>query len=245
MKKISVCLASYNGERYIRQQIDSIMPELSADDELIVSDDGSTDSTLSIVASYKDQRITVLRGRKFGSAIRNFENALNHATGDYIILADQDDVWLPGRVSKIRSKFNDYDLIVCDCKIVDQNLVAVKPSYFEVVNARPGMLRNMIRTSPFIGCCMAFSRKLLKLSLPFPTDIPMHDFWIAMLAEARFRILFYDEPLVLYRRHDSNLSATGSNSKYSLMKKIGFRINLLKALLPRLLLKRHDSGQNA
>ncbi|MEJ1239079.1 glycosyltransferase family 2 protein [Chryseolinea sp. T2] len=238
MKSISVCMATYNGEQYIKDQIDSILPQLGASDELIVSDDSSTDRTLEIVESYGDTRIRILKGRKFASPILNFENALKHAKGDYIFLSDQDDVWGPGRVSQILDKFIDHDLIVCDCKIVDQNLNVLQPSYFSIVNAKSGFFRNLLKTSPFIGCCMAFNRKVLSLALPFPSGIPMHDFWIAMLAEARFKVLLFDKPLVLYRRHGANASFTGSASKYSLLKKMQFRIGLLSSLIPRLLFSR-------
>ena len=96
---ISVCMATYNGEKYIRQQICSIISQIGEGDEVIISDDGSTDSTLDTIRSMADSRIRIVKGPCRRSPTLNFENALSHAQGDYIFLADQDDVWLPGKVS--------------------------------------------------------------------------------------------------------------------------------------------------
>jgi glycosyltransferase involved in cell wall biosynthesis len=98
---ISVCMATYNGAKYIKEQMDSILCQLGKDDEVVVSDDGSTDSTLDIVAEYGDSRIKIVRNTGAHNFIRNFENSLKAAHGDYIFLADQDDVWLPDKVAKI------------------------------------------------------------------------------------------------------------------------------------------------
>ena len=92
MKKISVAMATYNGEKYIKKQIESILINLNKDDELIISDDGSKDKTLDIIKSIKDKRIKIISGPKQG-VIKNFENALNNCTGEYIFLSDQDDIW--------------------------------------------------------------------------------------------------------------------------------------------------------
>ncbi|MDE5758415.1 MAG: glycosyltransferase, partial [Allobaculum sp.] len=91
---ISVCIATYNGERYIETQIRSILDQLNEDDEIIISDDSSTDRTLDIIRSLNDSRIKLFAGNKFHSRTFNFENALKQATGDFIFLSDQDDIWL-------------------------------------------------------------------------------------------------------------------------------------------------------
>ena len=95
---ISVCIATYNGERFIREQIDSILRQLSSDDEIIVSDDGSTDDTISIINSIDDKRIRIIEGPRKHSPTHNFECAMKEAKGYYIFLADQDDVWKPNKV---------------------------------------------------------------------------------------------------------------------------------------------------
>jgi glycosyltransferase involved in cell wall biosynthesis len=234
MVKISVCIATYNGAKYIKEQLTSILTQLNDDAEIIISDDSSTDNTIQIIKALQDKRIVVYPNQKFSNAIFNFENALKHCHGDFIFLADQDDVWLPGRVNKILAFVNDYDLIVSDCKVVNENLEILEESYFSTVNARPGLFRNLMRTSPYVGCCMAFKRKVLEKALPFPENIAMHDFWIAMLSEALFKIKFIYEPLLLYRRHASNLSFTASENKNPLHKKILYRINTMIPLIKRI-----------
>lgn len=235
MTRISVCMATYNGDAYIRAQMDSILSQLSQDDEIVVSDDSSSDQTVQLIRDYQDPRIRLLPLQNFRNVVLNFENALRHAKGDYIFLSDQDDVWLPGKVEKTIRELQSHHLIVSDCKIVDEKLRVTRDSYFNLVDANRGFFRNLIRTSPYIGCCMAFKKEVLELALPFPRNIPVHDYWIAMLCELKFEIMFLREPLVLYRRHGGNLSQTTGRSTNSLTKKISFRVNTLFPLLKRAL----------
>ena len=243
MNKVSVCIATYNGEKYIKEQLDTILPQLNDDAEVIISDDSSTDNTLQIVNSYKDPRIVVLPNQKFRNPIFNFENALKHAQGDYIFLADQDDIWMPDRLKKMIPFFKEYDLITCDCKVIDDNLQVLKESFFSSIDGKTGFFRNLVKINPYIGCCMAFKRNVLEKALPFPKNIPMHDFWIAMVAEIFFKIKFIYEPLVMYRRHSSNSSFTASESMNPFYKRVHFRVNLLKSLAVRLLRTSPRSGR--
>jgi glycosyltransferase involved in cell wall biosynthesis len=235
-------MASYNGAEFIEEQLRSILGQLSDYDEVVVSDDSSTDATISVVEKLAslDPRIVLLKNRKFKTISLNFENALRHARGQYIFLADQDDVWLPSRVSATLPFLERYDLVVCDCRVVDKHLNVLQDSYFQGVNAGPGFLRNLFRTSSYIGCCMAFRREVMELALPFPKDLPIHDFWIAMLAEVRFRIGFLRKPLILYRRHGANASATSTKSKNSLVKKAILRWPVVRAIPFRLLRKKNN-----
>ena len=98
---LTVCIATYNGEKYIRQQLNSVLIQLGENDEVIISDDSSSDATVEIVRSFNDSRIKLLVDNKFSSPVRNFENALKYATGDYIFLCDQDDIWLPDKVKSM------------------------------------------------------------------------------------------------------------------------------------------------
>src|SRR6266702_1070934 len=105
MQTISVCMATHNGARYIRQQLETILFQLGPDDEVVVSDDSSTDETIAIIKSFADQRIRLFENNTFYSSIFNFENALRRATGDIIVLSDQDDIWLDNKIATIRSRF--------------------------------------------------------------------------------------------------------------------------------------------
>lgn len=230
MIRASICLATYNGEKYIGEQLDSILVQLTPYDEIVLSDDGSTDRTLEIVFSYNDPRIKILNSGMFKSPTLNFENALKNARGNYIFLSDQDDIWHPRKMEILIPLINEYDLVISDCNLIDESGSELFPSFFALNNSAPGFWRNLLKNS-YIGCCMGFSRKLLELSLPFPKNIPMHDSWIGLLGERHFSPFFLDKKLVSYRRHSGNASFTSSKSKNSLLKRLAFRINLLKAIL--------------
>ncbi|MBL6449792.1 glycosyltransferase family 2 protein [Fulvivirga sp. 29W222] len=230
MTKISVCIATHNGEKYIREQIDSILPQLSVHDEIIVSDDGSTDTTISILLSYRDKRIKIVECSWANSPIKNFENALNYCSGDIIFLSDQDDIWLAGKAKTMIQALETNDLVMSDCYVVNEKLQPLHQSLFFINKARTGFWKNLWKNS-YTGCCMAFSRKVLNKTLPFPKDIPMHDQWIGLVGELFFRTTIINKKLTLYRRHDSTATRTGYKSSYDLISKIKFRFKLLKNLI--------------
>lgn len=229
---ISVCLATYNGEAFIKEQIDSILHQLTDQDEIIISDDSSTDNTVNIIKSYDDERIKLYNNQSYKSPVFNFENALKHAKGDYIFLCDQDDIWLPDKVKTFISLFDKYDLIVSDCKVVDENLNILEDSFFKSLKSGKGFWRNFIKNR-YLGCCMAFKKDVLEYTLPFPSKIAMHDIWIGLSVELNGRSFFLQEPLILYRRHGNNASFGGGKSKFSLRHKVEYRWYLLINLLKR------------
>lgn len=228
---ISVCLASYNGEAYILEQVSSILGQLSAEDEVIVSDDGSNDSTLEKVRGFNDPRIRLLHGPRQG-LVANFQNAILHARGDIIVLSDQDDVWLPGRLENVVPCLRVHDLVVCDCTVVDRDLNLISPSFYRLNNSGPGLLKNFTRNS-YQGCCMAFRKSVLELALPFPVNIPMHDWWLGLVAELYGSVFFLHQPGLLYRRHDANQSSTAQVSRVGLLAQIRWRLGLIIALISR------------
>ncbi|MCD7932673.1 MAG: glycosyltransferase [Tannerellaceae bacterium] len=117
---VSVCIATYNGEKYLKEQIDSILIQLEGEDELIISDDNSTDSTLQILKEYDDARIKTIEANQFNSPIYNFENAIKYSKGNIIILSDQDDIWYPYKVDKIKTFLKKYLLVFSNATIVDE-----------------------------------------------------------------------------------------------------------------------------
>ena len=163
---ISVCMATYNGEKYIKEQLSSILSQLSEKDEIIVSDDSSTDKTVEIIESFQDKRIKILKNNKFRQPNLNFENALKYSKGDIIFLSDQDDVWIENKVEIILNQLKKYDLIVSDAFITNEKLNITNDSLFSEVNSNRGILKNIIKNT-YYGCCMAFKRKVLKKALPF------------------------------------------------------------------------------
>jgi glycosyltransferase involved in cell wall biosynthesis len=229
---VSVCMATKNGAAFIREQLDSIVHQLNEDDEIIIFDDFSTDDTISIVQSFHDRRIRLIESSYERGVVRNFEDSLKSSNGDYIFLADQDDVWLPGKVLKMKNHLKTFDLVMCDCQLVDVSLQQKKSSFYNVNNSGKGLVKNLIKNS-YMGCCMAFTKQLKERSLPFPADTPMHDFWLGLIGELYFKVHFMQEVLVLHRRHESNASTTGRRSERSIRKKLSNRLRLVKNLFIR------------
>lgn len=231
---ISVCMASFNGALYIREQITSVLNQLSEDDELLVADDGSLDSTIAIIESIQDIRLHLISvGGKLG-VVKNFERVLAEAKGQYIFLCDQDDIWLPGKVAECLASLEKNILVVTDCKVVDQSLNEISPSFFKLRNSGKGVLKNILKNT-YLGCCMAFRRELLDVALPFPEKIPMHDMWLGLLAETQGSVLFISQIMSLYRRHDLAASPTAGKSNLSFIKQIWIRVNLTTCIIKRLL----------
>lgn len=226
---VSVCMATKNGESFIQEQINSILPQLAVSDELIISDDHSTDRTIEIIKSIQDTRIIVTTNPLQG-IVSNFEHAISMSKGEYLFLADQDDVWRKDKVEKLTNALQQFDVVVSDCAIVDQHMNVICPSFFEFNRSEHGLLKNLIRNS-YMGCCMAFHRRVLTTILPFPENIPMHDLWIGLASELHFSVGFLEESLVYHRRHSNNASSTNSKSEYSLTHKLKMRYQLVRNLL--------------
>lgn len=228
---ISVCVATYNGEKYVAEQLRSILPQLGKDDEVVVSDDGSTDRTLQIIDDLRDPRIRVLHStaRYFKW---NFHNALLAAKGDVIFLSDQDDVWLPDKVQKCLQALQEADMVVHDSRVVDDDLRELYPSFFRFYGSGPGLLKNALNNTYF-GSCMAFKRQILEAALPFPeTNEIGHDIWLGLVAEMTGKVRFLEEPLLLYRRHDLARTNLGQpllkRSKRRLLTKVWSRVVVLR-----------------
>lgn len=236
---LSVCLASFNGGRYIKEQLLSILPQLSKEDEIVVSDDGSLDNTLEIIASIKDDRIKVINNAKgryiypFDYVTHNFETALRHCIGDYIFLSDQDDIWLPNKVAMFMDKFLTADLVLSDCLVVDHALNELCPSYFGIVNSREGILKNIYKNS-YLGCCMAFKRQVLERALPFPKSSVAHDIWLGLIAEYYFKVELIAIPTLLYRRHSMNISPSGGSSTFPISTRLKIRLKLIISLFEKI-----------
>lgn len=239
---ISVCIATYNGEQFLREQLLSILPQLSEADEVIVSDDNSTDQTIQVIAEINDPRIQVYHHEPYtdhnfilDKSTHNFENALRHANGDIIYLSDQDDVWMPNKVAIINQALQDADLVVHDAKVTNEELQPIHPSYFTLRKTRRGVWTNVIRSS-YLGCCMAFKRKVLEVALPFPPTGVGHDLWLGIVADKYFRTCLIPTPLLLYRKHHASQTFCGVQNTNSLRYKIRYRITILQEII-RLYLK--------
>ncbi len=232
----SVCMATYNGARFIKEQVDSILPQLGANDELIVSDDGSTDGTLEILAEYAaaDGRVKVLHHEKnpkysgHEKATANFENALRHSSGDRIFLSDQDDVWLPEKVSVCLKYLKDFDFVCHGMNRIDE---LGNANQFECVAEIPKNWIFNIMNMKLRGCCFAFSRDVLDACLPFPQKLVGHEYWISAIAIRFFRAFTIRQPLINYREHSMSVS---QGKKTSLLYKVSYRMKLFLSVAGRI-----------
>ncbi len=229
---LSVCIATYNGEKYIKEQLTSILEQIELTDEVIISDDHSTDDTLAVIKSLNENRIKIYLNEKEKGYTRNFENALEKAKGDIIFLSDQDDVWMNNKVNDCIKALNENDFVVHDGKIVDENLLEKHHSIFKFRNVNKGFLINFINIK-YLGCCMAFKRDILKKALPFPNNqhLVTHDSWLSLVSEMYFKVALINQPLILYRRHGNNTSLGGESGNNSLLKKIQIRLYSLYHLI--------------
>ncbi len=231
MRRISVAMVSYQGAKYIKEQLDSILVTLGADDEIIISDDGSTDGTREIITEYqkKDSRIYLVDGPRSGVKA-NVENALRMCQGEYIFLSDQDDIWMPDKVERVMAVFKEkgVGLVVHDAIVTDGTCEEViLDSFYSLKGSGAGFIKNIWRNT-YIGCCMAFKRELLEEVLPIPSYIEMHDQWIGVINDKLNRgTYFMPDKLLKYRRHGKNASGM---SHYGVFRMIKNRVFFIWAL---------------
>lgn len=215
---ISVALASYNGEKYIARQLNSVLLNLSPDDEIIVSDDGSTDNTVKIIRGFNDNRIKIVEGPRLG-VNKNFENAIKNCRGDFIFLCDQDDEWYNEKVCKMVSYFMTSNalLIQHDALVVDDDQNVIYESFAKYRRVRKGPIKNWIRNT-YHGCCIAFRKELKEYIFPFPINGCFHDEWIGIIANIKGDTAFVPDILMKYYRHATNTSSFKQYTRWRQLK---------------------------
>ena len=204
---VSVCLASYNGERYIEEQILSIIKQFQNGDELIVSDDGSSDNTVAIIQKMQKiyPCISLYPGPKMGFSC-NFGNAAKYAQNDIIMYSDQDDIWCKDKLSKICNyfqKYSKYTTILHNMRTFDEN-PDIDTDLFSITYHK-GVLRNFIKSS-YWGCCIAVKREFLQAFLPFRDFCVGHDQITGLMSEKFGNVYFMNEKLIYHRVHGDNTS---------------------------------------
>jgi glycosyltransferase involved in cell wall biosynthesis len=232
---VSVCMATFNGERYVLRQIETILGELSSSDELIVVDDCSTDRTVDIVRSIQDPRISVHRNASNQRQVRSFATAIGLARNDILFLADQDDIWTPGRV----------DLM---CEALDVAGAALVASNFEWIDEAETpvdlprtpvkhkdsrrFLKNIfdifVGRPKYLGCTMAFRREFVSLVLPIPAYSETHDLWLALAANLIGSHVHLEATTLRKRHHQANF--TDKVSGRSLYLKLKGRLLFARSL---------------
>jgi len=219
---LSVVLCTYNGAAYLQQQLDSIAAQTSLPDELLISDDASTDDTVTIAAEFARKAPFEVRMDTNPinlGFIPNFEKVIELAKGDLIALCDQDDVWQADKIEKLRDAFArrpSLGLVFSDGEVVDHELAPLNSTLFEYAGfderrqnqARSGNAFDvMLNGNVVTGATMAFRTKLRGLALPIPIGIGRyHDAWIALMASAVTEVDFINEPLIKYRQHENQVT---------------------------------------
>ena len=211
---IDILLATYNGEDYIKEQLDSIINQTYTNIQILINDDCSTDTTKEILQEYeqKDSRIKVKYNSKNIGYKKNFEELLKRVEHQYFMLSDQDDYWLPEKVEKSLKKIEkeNADLVFTDLQVVNENLKEITPSLVKYMNFKKNIkkyndyrlvfLRNCVT-----GCTIISKKELIQKYIPIPQEYPMvHDWWIALIISQQGKLSFLDEPTIKYRQHGDN-----------------------------------------
>jgi len=228
----SVVLASYQGDRFIEQQLRSILSQLAPEDEVIVSDDASTDRTLEVLRNCGDQRVRVIANSARVGYVANFERAIASARGEAIYFSDQDDVWLPEKVATMDVALRNSACVASDATVVDDSLRILHPSYFAWRGTRSFSPLAVFLKPPIVGATLACRRDYLDALRPLPPEIP-HDFWLTLNAACDGELCVIDRPLILYRRHAhvASVSATGLRRSAATIAKERFAVG--RAMLRR------------
>ena len=235
---ISVCMATYNGSTFVREQCLSILSQLSAEDELLIQDDMSTDDTVDTILSIGDERIALVTNKSNIGYQKNFERVLSRAHGDLVFMADQDDIWIDGKVGLFISLLENHDVVISNAKIIGGEMdgYGYFPRHFIKGNGLYRRVLSVIRPR-YLGCCMAFKKKCLDEMLPFPSKMGIipHDYWMGTYSAMFFKLHFSPEMTLMYRRHSANVSNGGQGSKLGYSQQFIYRINtLLLAVMRKL-----------
>lgn len=233
-EKISVCLATYNGQQYISKQMDSILKQLSSDDEVIVVDDSSIDNTVQILKSYNDPRIKIYINEQNKGHVLSFGKAISLSINEIIIMSDQDDIWVEDRVSRM-----------AEMLIISDKLVLSSNSYFmnecgEIIDypAHPlkkvdserhfkNILSIFLGDKSYFGCAMAFRREIISVIMPIPEYIESHDLWIVFAGNILRSNIHLEDKTLFRRVHGNNASIL----KRPFLLKIRSRIIFLRSIV--------------
>lgn len=218
---ISIAIATYNGERYLRQQIDSLLSQTMPFDEMVICDDNSSDSTTAIINEYsaRDNRIKLFRNKTNIGFKANFEQALSLCTGDFITLCDQDDIWLPGHIKTLYDSMGKSMLVCGDSMLIDKDGKSLKQrlSYIKNFRKKPYDCEAIFRfivyyQNPFQGASMMMRKEFLQIALPIPKVVKFHDTWFAHISNLTNSFRYIPELVTLYRMHGAN--ASGNHVKH-------------------------------
>jgi len=217
---ISIAMATYNGEKYLKEQLDSIYAQTYKDIEVIVSDDCSTDGTLGILKQYaKSKGLKYYVNDSNLGLVKNFEKAITLCKGDYIALADQDDVWENTKLEVLARTIGENLLIHSDCSLIDAEGKTIKP-YWKGHIGFDMKIENLLFGNVVTGCTVLFRKELLNTSLPFPEGLAYHDWWLAICAAKENKIHYITTCLTKYRQHTGQVSGMKTDKKHFILYRV-------------------------
>ena len=217
---VSVAMATYNGEDFLREQLDSIIAQTHPVDEIVISDDNSKDSTKNILIEYQSKYPGIIKlslNDTNVGFIRNFERAIESCTSHFVALCDQDDVWDETKIERLVTEIGSHDLIHSDAQLVDKkcNSIAASFSRYSKKNVKHRSFTDICINNSVTGCTCMFKRTILEKALPFPAFLP-HDHWLAIVAKDGNGIAYYPHPLISYRQHGKNaIGAKNATNRHS------------------------------
>jgi glycosyltransferase involved in cell wall biosynthesis len=235
-KLVSVAMASYNGAKYISEQLDSILHQTYSNIEIVIVDDHSTDDTVSIIQSYREKYpfIFLVRNEHNLGVTLAFEHAIKHCKGFFIALCDQDDIWDSQKIEILVNEIGEHDAIYADSLLVNEKGESLQRSFSSIMN-----LRSYYSGAPFLlsnsvpGHSILMKASFVNKILPFPEKI-FFDLWIGFCAAGNNGIKFIDKLLVKYRQHDSNTVGTSKSKnkrkKQSTKEQFEFKLMELRTL---------------
>ncbi len=216
--KVSIAMATYNGEKYLKEQIESIYAQTYKNIEVIVTDDCSTDKTVEILEQYaKSHGLIYFVNESNLGFVKNFEKVISLCQGEYIALSDQDDIWEKDKLEILLSKIGTNLLIHSDCSIIDEEGKIIN-SYWKGKSGYRINIENLLFSNVITGCTVLFKKELLKTALPFPEGIVYHDWWLGICAAYEDKIDYIPGSLIQYRQHSEQNTGASENKKISLFK---------------------------
>lgn len=217
--RVDILLATYNGEKYLEKQLESILHQTYQNFYLLIRDDISSDTTPKIIEKYVQahpERIRALPPKKNLGVKGNFSALMEASQSSYVMFADQDDFWMEDKIAKTLAAMKSAELkygtttpilVHSDLVVVDENMQQIAHSFWAHTNIQPcsfSGLNRFLTQNMVTGCTMMVNKSLCQLAYPIPQNSPMHDWWIALVAAAFGKIELLDEPTLFYRQHSCN-----------------------------------------
>lgn len=214
-KRVDILLATYNGEKYLKEQIESILAQTYSEFRLLISDDCSSDNTKQILEEYekKDKRVVLYFQKENLGVIKNFEFLLKKVENEYYMFSDQDDIWKKDKIEKSVKKIEETnsDLVYTDLEVVDENLNITCNSYWKLKGfynkiKKYNNFKSLYLNNFITGCTILSKKRLIQDFLPLPntSKYVLHDYWIPLVISQKGKIEYIEEPLIMYRQHKNN-----------------------------------------